>query len=245
METVVARLIDSLLDQTYCDWEHLIIDSLSSDGTADVIEKYKHIRFKSEADSGIYEAMNKGIKLAKGEWIYFIGADDRLHDPKVLENVAKNFDDCHQVVYGDVISPRFNGRYDGPFDFVKIKKRNLCHQSVFFHQSVFNIVGDFNTQYSALSDWEHNLRWIFDGEIRSKYIDLIIADYADGGFSSTVEDPLYMDAHVFKYVSYGRSKVRLRYRLKVLFYELVRSIQKLRLKRAMLCAGKLLSEPFK
>src|ERR1700744_2888998 len=124
-ETTLSRALDSLLGQTFQDFEVLIIDGLSTDKTTAIIGDYaardKRIRFISEKDNGIYDAMNKGIDLAKGDWIYFLGSDDQLYKKDVLASVfTGEVNLSSDVLYGDVYSPVFKGIYDGEFDAEKI-----------------------------------------------------------------------------------------------------------------------------
>ena len=86
----------SVVNQTYLNKEYLIIDGLSTDGTPGMVKKYAdiypYIKWISEKDAGIYEAMNKGIDLSSGEWIYFLGADDRFYSDRVLDDIFNQED---------------------------------------------------------------------------------------------------------------------------------------------------------
>ena len=104
----IARTIESVLNQTYKNIELIVIDGASTDGTIEIIKKYakkgKISYWVSEKDSGIYDAMNKGIYVAKGEFFYFLNSDDYLVDDKVITNVTdslRNNTDL-DIVYGFV-----------------------------------------------------------------------------------------------------------------------------------------------
>ncbi len=113
--------------------------------------------------------MNKGIAEAKGQWIYFLGADDSLHATDVLEKISNEMIEPFDIVYGDVLSDRFNGRYGGEFNHERLLgDDNICHQAIFFNKRVFSKVGGFNLKYTTQSDWDHNLRWLFRTDIEAE-----------------------------------------------------------------------------
>ena len=110
--------------------------------------------------------MNKGIKQAKGEYIYFLGGDDTLYDSKVLATVNQYLElNDIDVVYGDVSAPHLTSEYSGLYSADELTRRNICHQAVFCHKRVFNKAGLFNTKYPVLADWEHNTRWFYGPRI--------------------------------------------------------------------------------
>jgi glycosyltransferase involved in cell wall biosynthesis len=185
-EAVIERAIRSVRRQRRPseDWEHLVVDGGSRDRTLQILRRHPHLRWTSELDRGVFDAMNKGIARARGEWIYFLGADDVLHSPRVLERVLPELVEPWDVVYGDVVGPRFAGRYDGPFDGRRLLRRNICHQALFLRRRLFERLGGFDLRYPVNADWEHNLRWFFDPATRARYLDLVVADFADGGLSS-------------------------------------------------------------
>ena len=195
---VLQNCLDSIFVQTFLNFEIVIIDGCSSDGTLEIIQKNSasqnsRIRWSSEKDKGIYDAMNKGIKIAKGEWIYFLGSDDKLFNKDVLLKINQKLldDNTLDVMYGNVYSTRFAGIYDGKFTNDKIFKINICHQAIIFNKRIFNIIGNFNLRYKVQSDWDHNLRWFLSNKIKKKYFDIIVAEYKDGGFSSINEEYLF------------------------------------------------------
>jgi len=182
--------LDSVLKQEFRDLEVWIIDGASPDETTRIAEdcaaKDGRVFFVSEPDHGIYDAMNKGIGKAKGEWIYFLGSDDWLYDEKVLSAVYEELQkgDC-ELLYGDVKS--VIGRYDGPFTWEKLLRKNLSHQAAFYKRNVFARIGDFDTRYKAFADWGFNIRCFGDGMIRTRYIHRIIASFSPGGASATYD----------------------------------------------------------
>lgn len=184
--------IDSVVQQTAPCWEHLVVDGGSQDGTLNLLKSAEHMRWTVSPGAGVYGAMNRAIGLARGQWLYFLGADDSLHAADVFERVRPTLGGPYDVVYGDVISDRFGGRYGGKFDLARLYDVNICHQAIFLHRRVFESVGLFDERYSTQADWDHNIRWMTAPGIRSIWVDLVIANYADGGRSSRGADPDFM-----------------------------------------------------
>jgi glycosyltransferase involved in cell wall biosynthesis len=152
--------IQSVLSQNYPKLEYIIIDGGSTDGTLDIIQKYKDSisYFVSEPDKGIYDAMNKGVKKSKGDWIYFLGADDKLQNKKVLESIYGNNGLLKKkffLIYGCVTyntGEVFVSRLDST-----IKLGNTVHhQAAFYNRTLFKDFS-YNNQYNVYADYELNL----------------------------------------------------------------------------------------
>ena len=219
--------LESIEQQSFKDYEILILDAESKDDTVEIVAEFKNlpIRFYSERDKGIYDAMNKGIDLSLGDFLYFMGCDDRLASPDVLFTVFnRNLVDLH-VIYGDVIFTNFiseNVRYDGEFTYLKLIKANICHQAIFTHKKVFKSLGKFDIRYKILADWEFNMRWFNTLWVKRIYIPVIIANYNTLGFSSNLKDDAFFaeemnikKANFPKIVTYLASNINrpLHYRL--------------------------------
>ncbi len=190
--------LKSLENQSFKNFEVLIIDGESSDNTLEIANDYKnrieHLVIISERDNGIYDAMNKGIDKANGEWLYFMGSDDWLVDNDVLQKISICLkEDSVDVLYGNITSPRFGGIYDGVFTPKKLMTKNICHQAIFINKRVFKLIGNFNLKYKSHADWDHNIKWFLSPDISIKYIDLVIANYADGGYSSRNDDLVFKE----------------------------------------------------
>jgi glycosyltransferase involved in cell wall biosynthesis len=209
-ESIETALL-SVANQTYKNIEHIIIDGASKDKTLPTIRRYqkmyKNIRLLTEKDTGIYDAMNKGMDMCIGDWIYFMGADDAFYNEQVLTGLFEhNLFQEEQVVYGNVIikgdSPwaKDGSIYDGPFTLEKLFRWNICHQSIFYPKSVIRQVGYFETRYKVTSDWDYNIRcW---ARYKFTYADKIIAFFTSGGKSSEGGDyTLHIDFpnNVIKY----------------------------------------------
>lgn len=207
-EKFLYQCLNSILEQTFRDFEILIIDGASTDDTIKIATSFGDSRIKalSQKDNGIYDAMNKGIKIAKGTWLYFMGSDDTLYDNNVLQKTILSFNDA-DIVYGNVVSTRFGGTYDGIFTAEKIKEKNICHQAIFFKKSVFKITGEFNGAYKALADWDHNLKWFLNKKIEKCYIDIVICRYADGGYSSENYDTKFHAHKRWNIIKYNKDNL--------------------------------------
>jgi glycosyltransferase involved in cell wall biosynthesis len=225
----VQAALESVSNQSYKNVEHLIIDGYSTDGTVEIVKKfqkeYPHIRLISEKDNGIYDAMNKGIKASSGDWLYFLGSDDRIINNGVLENIHSIIlsVDC-DVIYGNVFSKRFNGRYDGEFTYKKILSQNICHQSVFFKKTIFKKTGLFNLKYKSHADWNHNFQWFLSPYIKKKYYDIIIAEYADEGYSSSNYDKIFEKDKIINFMQYGNKTIPFNFKLLLLMKEVKKCI---------------------
>jgi glycosyltransferase involved in cell wall biosynthesis len=192
----IVATVASVLSQKKGLYEFLVIDGGSTDGTlAHLRAQGPALRCLSEPDEGIYDAMNKGIRLTSGEFLYFLGAGDRLL-PGVLEAVAAEIRKLPRqgkssratLLYGNVDWSIYSRPYDGRFNRFKLLRRNICHQAIFYQRSVFERLGFYNTKYRSLADWEFNIRCFNDQGIHKRYIPLRIADYEGGGNSNTTPD---------------------------------------------------------
>ena len=185
-ELTIENTILSIINQTYSNIEYIIIDGGSTDGTIDIIKKYENkiSKWISEPDKGIYDAMNKGIKMATGEWINFMNAGDTFYHTNTIDMVFSNNVSNYDVVYGGV-----NMKYEN-FDKTVWPKHKISrnHPMPFNHQSVFvrttlYKMNLFDTTYRYAADY--NFFCKIYKIARYKEIDQIIANYSVDGVSST------------------------------------------------------------
>jgi glycosyltransferase involved in cell wall biosynthesis len=187
----LARAIESILSQTFADFEILVCDGVSTDNTVSIANSFadERLRIVSKPDRGIYEAMNTGIALGRGEWLYFMGSDDYLWDERVLTDVFQHVREVNpDFVYGNVFSPDLGENYDGKFDVQKLYKKNICHQAVFCKRAVFDKVGMFDTSFRVLADHDFTIRCFHHDEVLKSYLDRKIAYYGPAGASRTVDE---------------------------------------------------------
>jgi len=197
----IAATVASVLSQGKELYEFLVIDGGSTDDTlAHLRAQGPALRYLSEPDEGIYDAMNKGIRLTSGEFLYFLGAGDRLL-PGVLEAVAAEIRKLQRhgktsrptLLYGNVDWSWYSRPYDGRFNRFKLLRRNICHQAIFYQRSVFERLGFYNTKYRLLADWEFNIRCFNDRGVHKRYIPLRIADFEAGGKSTTPDTAFFAE----------------------------------------------------
>lgn len=180
--------IRSVRDQTWKNIEYIIVDGGSTDGTLALVEKYRDFvtKWVSEPDKGVYDAMNKGIRMATGDWLYFLGSDDLLHDPGVLTRLFDGpFEGNCDLLYGNVKSPAYKGLYDGVFTLEKLLSKNISHQAAFYRKELFQRLGDYDLRYRLHADWDFNLRCFMDKEVRAEYADVLVAEFGAEGMSSS------------------------------------------------------------
>ena len=228
----LSACLESIINQHYNNWEVLLMDGLSKDDTLLIASSFTGkfpVKIISQKDKGIYDAMNSGIASATGEWLYFLGSDDKFFDKDVLTNIAKAINDSPEidVIYGNVFSERFNGLYDGEFDAEKILTRNISHQAIFFKKAIFSKTGFFDLRYKAQSDWDHNFKWLLSKDIEKKFVPVTVAHYADGGFSSLHGDTVFFADLNFNYIRYGVSSIPAAKKRKLLLYELLKSVKRM------------------
>ncbi|MFD2288825.1 glycosyltransferase [Pedobacter petrophilus] len=190
----ISKCINSILTQSFANFEIIIQDGISKDKTLDIIANFKDKRIitYSEADHGIYDAMNKGIDKANGKWFYFLGSDDQLYNNDVFRKIYEITKITKEkVIYGNALIMGNAGWaknrqiYDGEFNLKKILKRNICHQAIFYNHSLFKEIR-FNQQYHVCGDYDLNLKLF--SQHRFKFIDFIIAIFNGGGTSVVAKD---------------------------------------------------------
>ena len=189
--TTLRQCLDSIKEQTYPKLELIIIDGGSTDTTVDILREYggQISRWDSEPDDGVYDAMNKGVNISTGDWIYFLGADDVLLNG--FSRIIESFLDHNTIYYGDVVMPVRKRRYDGRFSAYKLASRNICHQSVFYPRIVWDKHA-FNLKYTGLADYELNMRCFGDPDIRFEYIPETVARFQDNeGISQMRQDAIF------------------------------------------------------
>jgi len=192
----ISFCLHSILEQTFNNYEILIIDGLSKDDTLAIVSSFQSdkIFISSQKDDGIYDAMNKGIRLAKGKWLYFLGSDDSLYNNNVLLKISHTINQHPETkfIYGDVYtSTQQTERYTN-YHIGKLLEKNICHQAIFYHRSLFK-KELYNLQYKVFSDWDFNLKQ-FRKENYPVYIDQLIAKFNLNGVSGNwITHPEYLD----------------------------------------------------
>ncbi len=202
-ETTISESLLSLYSQTYPKVEHIIIDGLSEDKTLNVIKntptKYQRIII-SEKDNGIYDALNKGIKIATGEIIGILHADDMLANNDILEKIASIFKKENiDALYGDLVyiaekNPQKIIRHwkSQQFHYKLLKKGWMPpHPTLFLRKYIYEKFGLFDTSFQISADYEFILR-IFTANIKAFYIPRVIIKMRIGGTSNKSLNNIYI-----------------------------------------------------
>lgn len=196
--STLANAMESVLHQTYTDWEYIVVDGGSTDGTVDLIRRYEpqfggKLKWTSEPDHGIYDAMNKGISRATGDVVGILNSDDYYTSEDVLSVVASVLSDNRlDAVYGDIhfihdgkpnkVVRYYSSRHFRPFwlrfGFMP------AHPSFYVRRSVYEKAGLYNTAYKIGSDFEMMVRLFHRYHIRAKYIPMDFVTMLMGGAST-------------------------------------------------------------
>ena len=182
----LKNTIESITNQSFNDYEYIIIDGGSTDGSVDVIKEYQRISYWiSEKDNGIYNAMNKGVKVSHGEYLLFINSGDMLYNMNVLENTLPYLK--ADIVHGiaeNISSPV------SPLCLVKISNRKepfsptLHHQACLFRRKLFNN-SFYDEKYKIVSDWKFYIEQIMIHNCSFIFIPIKVALCEGGGISET------------------------------------------------------------
>lgn len=181
----IEKTIQSVLSQEYDNIEYIIIDGKSNDGTAEICKKYseKLSLFISEKDSGIYNAMNKGIKFSSGKWIFFLNSGDVFYNTSVISDVFQDNSEA-DILYGKAITTEgilcyYPKKVSLP---MFIFERMICHQAIFAKRETFEN-NNFNEEYRIIADrvWLYNC---YKTHKRFEKKNIIISKYDTNGISS-------------------------------------------------------------
>ena len=199
-QNCIEDTIKSVLMQDYPNVEYIVVDGASTDDTLQIIKKYadRITYFCSEPDNGVYDAMNKGISLAKGDWIIYMNCGDKFYDTNVVTTVfVQNeglINQSVKVIYGDTIKVFKHGQTKiekgNPVEVIK-KFQPFIHQSAFFNIKNKNDAF-FDCKYKIASDYNTTVRYFKKyGEISFLYIPTVVSVYeASDGLSARKENEL-------------------------------------------------------
>lgn len=189
-ERYIEKTINSIINQTYPNIEYIIIDGGSTDGTIAIIKKYEEYLTKwiSEIDDGLYYAMNKGIKTATGDYIWFINSGDEIYTENTAEDIFSSINQTVDIIYGETEIIDFKGnslrmrRHSSPekLTWKSLKYgMKVCHQSILVHK---NLIESYNTNYKFSSDFEWVLRMLKKASlvVNSR---IILSKFMEGGLT--------------------------------------------------------------
>lgn len=197
----LKKTLDSVASQTCTDFEHIIVDGASTDGSVDIIREYEntlasrlsplasHLTWLSEPDTGIYNAMNKGVRLAKGEYTLMLNSGDYLVDEHVTEKVLPLLDGT-DIIQGNTIEDindkkyRNRGYSKSDIDFFDVMKGFFLHQASFCRRDMFDKYGMFDESYRIIGDTKFFMTSLGMNNASFKYVDVDIANYDITGISA-------------------------------------------------------------
>jgi len=192
----IERTIRSVIHQSYPNIEYIIVDGQSTDGTFDIVQNYADTcKIISEPDDGLYDAMNKGVNAATGNFLLFLNAGDYLVHDRVIENcvtLMSNVNEPADVFYGSVLlynAENGAGRLWAPKQKTRpgLFKTCLPHPATFFSRQSFEKNGLFDTSFKIAGDYEWFIRGMEKNNIRYAHIDALVTLFNKGGVSTHVD----------------------------------------------------------
>ncbi len=196
-EKTVEDTIKSVLCQEYKDYEYLVVDGGSKDGTVDIIKRYEplfegRMRWISEKDKGMYDGINKGIRMATGDVVGIINSDDFYHRTDIFTKIAEAFADGSEAIYGDVrfVNPdnlEKTVRYYSSKNWAPWRFRfgfMPAHPSFFEKKENFEKYGYYQYDYHIAADYELLIRHLYTNKVKAKYVPLDFMKMRTGGRST-------------------------------------------------------------
>ncbi|MDR1881231.1 MAG: glycosyltransferase [Prevotella sp.] len=191
----LQKTVDSVVSQTFADYEFIVIDGQSTDGSVDLVCRHedKIAYWVSEKDSGIYNAQNKGIKQARGEYLYFLNSGDVLYEKDTLEKVFA--DDPHAPFICGNFYMEKGGKLEADTSYrdrdwhmaiYELFSGFLCHQAFFIHSDNFRKYGLYDETLKVVSDWKLFFQGIAISRRPVKYVDTFIVIYNMEGLSTQI-----------------------------------------------------------
>lgn len=237
-EKTIERTLKSVFRQSYKNIEHIVIDGASTDLTLSIIEKYRDslAYFHSEVDSGVYDAMNKGLAIARGDIVAFLNSDDFYEEEGIIQRVVSEMENNQlDVLFGDVVFFRFGRpeRTIRKFNSRKFRADRLswgwvpAHPGLFVRRPLFAKVGSFSPEYRIAGDFEFMVRLFKVPNLAYKHLDAVIVRMQLGGLSTQgyrsawIGQMELMKACERNDVSTNHFKLLSRYILKILEYRLL------------------------
>lgn len=221
-EKSIEKTMQSVLSQSYQSIEYIVVDGGSSDGTVNVIKKYeaRNIKWISEKDNGIYDAMNKATQMATGEWICFINSGDTFIDETVVQKIADELNSTKSIdiLYGNIIVEKHSKLIERkPKGAVNKHKMSFCHQSAFVRTDIQKKIL-FDLQYKMSADLKFFKECYKSGH-KFHYLDAPIVTYDRSGISHTRRNAgLLENIDIVKHEDKGLERVMFLVRLYFTLY---------------------------
>jgi glycosyltransferase involved in cell wall biosynthesis len=184
----LGRTIESVVKQTISDYEYILIDGGSTDGSIDTIQQHQNklAYWVSEKDNGIYDAINKGIQKATGRYLLFLNSGDCFINPITLAAVNEAMQsDKYDIIYGNSIFTNGKAiRYNPfPLSLLNVLRLGISHQAFFLKKELFSKAGLYNTAYKVVADSCHLITCLVKYNATSLYVNTIIAEIEPDGIS--------------------------------------------------------------
>ena len=195
-ENEIEKTMRSVLEQTYKNLEYIIIDGLSNDRTIEIVNKIlgeyprRDVIICSEPDNGIYDAMNKGIQKATGEWINFMNAGDCFFHSKILKEMYSELGSDIHILRGNIIRkyPKFDVKSVGVTSqcpgIMDMFNNTFHHQACLIRHLLFEKYGLYSLDYKLCSDWKFFYECVVINHVKSKYVDKTVALFSMDGAST-------------------------------------------------------------
>ena len=218
----LIKTAQSLSNQSFCDYEYVIKDGNSNDGTKELLSNLNADISVSNNDNGIFDAMNQAIEISSGKYIYFLNAGDILYNSKVLEEIAKQIKQTGNKIdlfYGDVVKPYARRKYlvhPNKLSHYYLFTKGLCHQTWFLSRKAYLNLGGFKTFYKENKiqlggDYFLLLELCIKNKIKTKHIPIFVVKYEGNGISADltlIKKRLLLEKKIKKDI-YGIWKYRL------------------------------------
>jgi len=213
----VKDTLESILNQTYDNIEYIVVDGKSSDNTVDILKSFEELykrklisyKWISEPDTGIYNAWNKALKFATGDWIVFIGSDDYFKNNTIFEKMIPFLNECEEenthFVYGKIehINHLNHITEESGKPWVEQKRRftytmNIGHTGSFHHKQLFKQHGQFNESFKIVGDYEFLLRELKTESNRASFVNKTLVVMREGGVSANLKNRLLLIKENYK-----------------------------------------------
>lgn len=201
---VIREAIEGVLRQKNKDYEYIIVDGASKDNTLEVLKEYEpkfegRMRWISEPDKGLYDAINKGIKMATGDVVGIINSDDYFHRDDVFDIVTQAFNDNQtDAIYGDerVVDETGKPLYYDSCKYFRTWMYRIGlmpgHESFYAKKSLFEKYGYYKTDYKITADFELMLRFVYIHRVKMKYINEDLLSFRTGGVSTQLSQKMLL-----------------------------------------------------
>jgi glycosyltransferase involved in cell wall biosynthesis len=191
----LQKTIQSVVSQTSKDFEYVVIDGGSTDGSVEVIKKYSEsfpINWLSEPDKGIYNAMNKGIRRASGEYLHFLNSGDILYDDNVVAQMYERIEECGHpdmltgIMYKKMVDGRlFRSPVSRNYSFLRFYNSSLNHPSTYIKRELFDKYGLYDESLKIVSDWKWFMQVVAMHGVKPTAVDVNITIFDITGISET------------------------------------------------------------